>query len=441
MPSRLLRRLAPVAAAAAVVVPSTLTATAAHAAVYTKTHCVGSSGQYCYVSYGKVTHVDDGDTIDVDVNGDGTSTPIRVRFLGLNAMELHHYSTNPSKWTGECWGVNAAKRVYAVFHAHPAVKLMVSNPNSMAGSSGRYYRAVFYKGSDGHWHDLAADELSRGLGLFDTSGTTYAFNARWDLISQKAQVARVGMWSGANHCGTSPSPSAQLQVKVNWDADSSDTASGEWADIRNLGASDVTIGGWWFRDSFFRGYKARGYVFPSGTVVPAGGSIRLHAGSGTNDASNLYWGLSGPPWENTGAPKNQGDGGYLFDPKGNMRFWMSYPCLTACPTMPRLTAQVHPTTPEYVDITNNDTSTVALWDYMLYQNPDFYHFHKSDVLQPGQTVRLYMSTNGPKGSADYVLDWGLPVNQLPDGGDDVRIVDYRGDSASYNCAAWGNGRC
>ena len=43
------------------------------------------------LQYGKVVFVDDGDTIDVDLQGDGTSRPVRVRFIGIQAMEQTSY--------------------------------------------------------------------------------------------------------------------------------------------------------------------------------------------------------------------------------------------------------------------------------------------------------------------------------------------------------------
>ncbi len=66
------------------------------------------------VQYGKVVFVDDGDTIDVDVAGDGTSRPVRIRYIGIQAMELSVYSHTLSKLRGECWGVDAAKNLHRI---------------------------------------------------------------------------------------------------------------------------------------------------------------------------------------------------------------------------------------------------------------------------------------------------------------------------------------
>jgi micrococcal nuclease len=52
----------------------------------------------------------------------------------------------------------------------------------------------------------------------------------------------------------------------------------------------------------------------------------VHPGRGRNTATDLYWGLDIPIFENaTGAPTYMGDGGYLFDPQGDLRAWQQYP--------------------------------------------------------------------------------------------------------------------
>ena len=58
--------------------------------------CLDGSAVRCHVVTGKVVSVGDGDTIDVDVAGDGAGLPWHVRITGLQAMELTRYSTSAS---------------------------------------------------------------------------------------------------------------------------------------------------------------------------------------------------------------------------------------------------------------------------------------------------------------------------------------------------------
>ena len=103
-------------------------------------------------------------------------------------------------------------------------------------------------------------------------------------------------------------------------------------EITDTGATPLPLGGWWVRDNAYRGSKAHGYVFPAGVVVAPGSSIRVHPGVRTDTAHDLYWGLPEPVFENvSGAPRNMGDGAWLFDPDGDLRAWQMYPCVWACP--------------------------------------------------------------------------------------------------------------
>ena len=48
-------------------------------------------------------------------------------------------------------------------------------------------------------------------------------------------------------------------------------------------------------------------------------------GYGTDTADELHWGLDNPPLDNPSYDdRAPGDGGYLFDPRGNLRVWVIY---------------------------------------------------------------------------------------------------------------------
>ena len=53
--------------------------------------------------------------------------------------------------------------------------------------------------------------------------------------------------------------------------------------------------------------------------MPAHASIYVHVGRGRSHGTNFYWGLGHALFDNT-----IGDGGYLFDPRGNLRGWDIY---------------------------------------------------------------------------------------------------------------------
>jgi len=283
------------------------------------------------VAYGKVAFVADGDTIDVDIAGDGTSRPARVRYIGIQAMELSRYSHTLSKLRGDCWGVAAARNLHSIINGK-RVRLSSRRASSVSGANVRPRRHVAVM-MGGQWVDTGALQVSAGLALPDLLPDEYTQNLNYMKRAQEAAAAGVGMWGNSSLCGEGPNQTEPLKVTVNWDAEGNDAANvnGEWIDIENLGTVPVPLGGWWVRDAAYRGYKAHGYTIPDGVSVEPGASLRIHVGRGTDTENRLYWGLGENIFANvTGGAQSMGDGAWLFDPKGDMRAWDMYPCRGAC---------------------------------------------------------------------------------------------------------------
>jgi hypothetical protein len=60
--------------------------------------------------------------------------------------------------------------------------------------------------------------------------------------------------------------------------------------------------------------------------VGAGKTVYVHVGRGTSSGAHFYWGRTAPVFDNpTGWPEYRGDGGYLFDPMGNLRASVMWP--------------------------------------------------------------------------------------------------------------------
>jgi len=67
----------------------------------------------------------------------------------------------------------------------------------------------------------------------------------------------------------------------------------EWVEITNSGGT-VDLFGYVLSD-------AQGHEYTFGHVVlPAGGSIRVHTGTGTDNATDVFWGRKAPVWNNEG---------------------------------------------------------------------------------------------------------------------------------------------
>lgn len=269
---------------------------------------------------GAVTYVGDGDTIAVDVAGDGTSTPVRVRMAGIQAMELSVYSQTLSKIRGDCWGPEATRRLTQLL-AGKTVRLTSRYKSS--NSRGRELRHVSFR-ENGVWKDAGQILIGEGLVIPDVHKIEYTKNRQYMATAQWAAAHRRGMYGDSDHCGFGPAQRQSFSIGVKWKGGGS--VNGEYMKITNHSATTLSLGGWWVRDN-----ALRRYTFPSSAKVKPGGSLYVHPGKGRNTSTHLYWGLSAAIFEDvTSSPSYLGDGGYLFDPQGDLRRWQMYPCRWNC---------------------------------------------------------------------------------------------------------------
>jgi micrococcal nuclease len=443
-------RVAIALAALAALLPVLGTAPAAQARTSEGPCVAGTSGPLCHFWTARTTFVADGDTIRVVVDGEpGEKT---IRFTGINAMELWRYSANPAHRRGACMGPEAAALVdRAIKASHGIVRLSAQDPGSRSGK--RLRRSVEVR-VGGRWQDLSRMELEQGLALWLPNGVEWAHNRDYDALAEEAAAAHRNLYDpGA--CAGAPSPDAQLAVDVNWDADGDDEhdLNGEWVDIRNLGPADVSLAGWWLRDSWLRFSSPHvpGFLFPSYAVVPAGGSVRLHAGCGENGPASpqrFFWCQKDSVFENANGKGDVGDGAYLFDPRGNLRASMIYPCVTACsdPLTGQVALDVHPTAPEAISVTNVGGGPVDLAGHLLKLHLDgepsrfiwSYPFGAGSVLEPGETLEVHVD-GSPGDDTRLERYLGRGPYRLADGGNVVSLRSMT--DIVVACAAWGDASC
>jgi endonuclease YncB( thermonuclease family) len=285
--------------------------------------CVpGTLEPLCTVQTGRVTQVDDGDTLDVHVRGAGLE---RLRITGINAMEMSVYNRNPAKQRGDCHALEATALLTSLIkRSHNKVRVL--SLDRLTRSRNRPLRSiqVYIRRS---WHDVGNLMISRGLALWLAASREYAWNGQYSFIEQQAVSRRVGLWD-PTYCGPGPDDDIPIRLNVHQNARGNDNinVNGEWVTVTNLGARGLSLGGWWLRDS-----SLRRYTFPFGLILPPGANIRLRAGRGDDDIDTLFWGLREPVFTNSsGGPKYLGDGAFLFDPQGDIRAYDMYPCRLAC---------------------------------------------------------------------------------------------------------------
>ena len=80
---------------------------------------------------------------------------------------------------------------------------------------------------------------------------------------------------------------------------------GEYVLIENRGAGSQDMTCWALYDE-----QSHAYFFPANFILAGGASVHVWTKSGTDTATELYWGLDDPVWG------NQGDTAYLRDNTG-----------------------------------------------------------------------------------------------------------------------------
>jgi len=397
---------------------------------------LSGSGPRCTVWTGKVVAVGDGDTIDVDVDGDRRSRPVRVRITGIQAMEQSVYSRQASRRRGECHALAATARLEQLLRAGGnRVRLAAHDPRSRSGSRMRRSVAVRYRGG---WRDVGRILVAEGHALWLPHSREWAWNEQYALLAERASDAGENLWS-PDGCGEGPSPDANVRVWVNWDADGRDdrNVNGEWVTIRNLDPlAALPLAGWWLRDSHLRRF-----TFPRRTVVPAGGEVTVYMGSGRATGSDYFWGLRFPAFENaTRDQRAMGDGAYLFDPQGDLRFWMTYPCRDECHDANEgaIELRAQPQRPEAVTLRNQSAFSVDLEGYRLESPPYGYAFGADSVLEPGETMRVEIGDSQEE-DGRLLKHWRTGRFILDDAGDRVRLATF--DDIALACYAWGSASC
>jgi endonuclease YncB( thermonuclease family) len=383
------------------------------------------AGPSCRVWTGTVLAVNDGDTFRVDLDGDGRRRGVDVRFAGVQAMELTVHHPDPRKRRDECHGIEAAARVEALVRgSRRRVRLTAQHASSR--SDRRLARHVAVR-RDGRWQDVGAILMAEGHALFLANPKEPAWNLRYDELSQHAALDGRGVWDPL-HCGAGPAQDIPLRIWANWNPPGVDNLdlNGEWTKVRNDSPDRaVSLAGWWIRDSM-----QRRFTLPAGTVLAPGRTLTLHTGSGPNGGLTFHWGLGVTLYPNP-EDGGEGDGAFLFDPQGDLRAAMTYPCLVACghADAGTLTLAADPRGSETVTVRNVAGRAVDLADKVLVVNAGFaFPFGDGVVLRPGEELEL-----------DLAGDLGMDRPIMRDAGGSVRVATFR--DITLACDAWGSGSC
>jgi len=268
----------------------------------------------------RVLFVADGDTLRARLS-DGS---VRlIRFTGVNAPEVHRYKTRTAEVRGDCHSVQSLRLVRGLLHVGQMVELRAQNVGSQTGDRQRLRRLVWRPRPP---HDVAAEELRGGLALWLPNHVEHHYDRLFRSLAQRALRLQIGMYAPLS-CRATPQPADQpyLHVRVHGDAYRADRQhlNDEYVAItlRQGAPAPLRLGGWFVRDSALRHPVGSlpGLPFPPNATLSPGHTVTVRVGCGPNHrvdeytGRSLYWCNHAPIFENSG------DGGYLFDPVGNLR--------------------------------------------------------------------------------------------------------------------------
>lgn len=380
---------------------------------------------------GTVKRVVDGDTIEIDIAGDGKPA-VHVRNAGIQALE-----------TGQCGASIATKALKAMVSPGQTVVLRARDASSTSTDGSGRVRPLRYVDLKSGL-DVQLELLKRGLVLaYPLGARELARQDKYHRAAQKAAQDGIGLYSGTV-CARGPQQGARLRLWVNWDADGHDSENlnGEYVRLLNEGTKSLDLAGWWLRSPT----NAR-YTFPAGTAIAPGKYLTLHSGSGQNTSSHFYWGGKGGRFYNVKPDGVHAFGAYLFDPDGDLRSWSMYPCTWGCweplSTVSNVTwtANYQPDGDERedpnletVDLTNTSSRRIDASFRVVTIRGRLMEFGPNSYVDPGETLRVHMGHGTQRRLHKYL---GNDTQMLFNSGGSVILRNTEG--VQIACARWGDG--
>jgi endonuclease YncB( thermonuclease family) len=383
---------------------------------------------------GKVTFIGDGDTLSVDLDGDDSKKPVRVRMTGINAPEETVYTNRPEDRVGECHANEATARLEElVASAKGRVQLAAIDPASMSHS--RLRRAVSIKIHTGY-RDLGRIMVREGHALWLPARHEWAWNKSYAKFAQKAEAARSNIWNSVE-CLFGPPVNVRFWANPDPEGNDQTNVNGEWFKVKNLDSvNPLDVSGWRVRDS-----DRRGYLFPPGTIVAPGATATLYVGEGLNTATDFFWGLRNPILDNVRVDRYLGDGAYLFDLDGDLRAALQYPCRYRCFDFALGAVAIkaaYKRPKEFITLENTGSRTLDLEGYRVASAPYSYVLGPDSALAPEEELTLHVKGD-PAQDEPRVRHWGKSKSILNNKGDRVELKSPRW--VEIACTAWGTQSC
>jgi endonuclease YncB( thermonuclease family) len=235
----------------------------------------------------RVTHIVDGDTIDVEIDGQ----TYRVRYIGMDTPERNMpYYTE-------------ATQANADLVAGGQVRL--EKDVSETDRYGRLLRYVYVGDSM-----VNAELVRQGYAQAATFPPDVKYQARFRALQQEAQAAGRGLWAGAGMstpptAGTAGGSQPVVIDTIFYDGAVPRVESDEYVAITNQGGAPIDLGGW----RLSPGAHEHAFSFPAFSLQP-GQTCRVYTNEQHPEWCGFSFASSQALWN------NQGDCGRLYNATG-----------------------------------------------------------------------------------------------------------------------------
>lgn len=257
-----------------------------------------------------ITRIVDGDTVKFQYENGTTDTG---RLLGVDTPEVHT-ENDPTEFEGipddaagsSClrdWGHKASEFADTELAGTRVTITLDENE----GPRGYYGRLLIYiREGDGTLfnYQLVKQGYAR---VYDSEFTK---RQRFYAAESAAQKTGLGLWECASGGsdggqttttatsttgGSTTSPLAISEIRADAPGNDNENPNEEYVVLKNTGNEPLDISGWSVSDA-----AGHSYEVPTGTTLAAGSTVTLHTGSGSDSASDLYWGEGSAVWNNGG---------------------------------------------------------------------------------------------------------------------------------------------